>query len=421
MDERTRARKQNMKIYPLYRAISFDLIFYYAIEFLFLTQVKNISGSDIVLGGAFYAIFMILLQIPVSVLVDKIGTKKCTIAANIFNSIFVILIISCENLGTLIFAQFISSLCYSLKEVSDNALIQYSIPEAKKQGEIFSKLEGKGAKDYYLLNAITYICSGFLYIINPYIPLVGSLCFTILAIFLSLGFEEIEPEKKEKQTTEKYMDDLWEGIKFIAKSQRLRSLFLYSGIAWGVFCLMSTYRASLLVDIGTPEQVITIIAAIISIAASIGSKKQIQFHNYFRNKSLSAILFIIAFSILTVGIAGIINISYGITLSIIIIAFVLIDFVKGVSGILSTRYLANFASEKTQIYAVNSISKNLFRAGIGFLGSYLLRITNTTNSIILIGILLLITILGLVSYMKTRLGLKPEQYEDSEIYKEPNR
>ena len=105
MDERTRARKQNMKIYPLYRAISFDLIFYYAIEFLFLTQVKNISGSDIVLGGAFYAIFMILLQIPVSVLVDKIGTKKCTIAANIFNSIFVILIISCENLGTLIFAQ----------------------------------------------------------------------------------------------------------------------------------------------------------------------------------------------------------------------------------------------------------------------------------------------------------------------------
>ncbi len=40
-EEITKARKQNMKIYSLYRAISCDIIFYYAIEFLFLTQVKN--------------------------------------------------------------------------------------------------------------------------------------------------------------------------------------------------------------------------------------------------------------------------------------------------------------------------------------------------------------------------------------------
>ena len=30
-------RKQNMKIYSLYRMLSLDIIFYYAIEFLFLT------------------------------------------------------------------------------------------------------------------------------------------------------------------------------------------------------------------------------------------------------------------------------------------------------------------------------------------------------------------------------------------------
>ena len=54
-----KARKQNMKLYSLYRAISIDLIFYYAIEFLFLTQVKHLSSSDVVLGGAFYAIFIV--------------------------------------------------------------------------------------------------------------------------------------------------------------------------------------------------------------------------------------------------------------------------------------------------------------------------------------------------------------------------
>lgn len=418
MDEITKARKQNMKIYPYYRAISMDLIFYYAIEFLFLTQVKQLSSSDVVLGGAFYAVFMIIFQIPASIIIDKIGTKRCMIIANIFNAIFITLIMGCKNLGTLIFAQFMSAICFSLKDISDAALIQYSIPETKMQGEIFSKLEGRGAKYYYLLNALTYICSGFLYVINPYIPIIGSLFFAILSIFMSFGFREIEENKKEKQDTEQYLKEMWQGVKFIANSQRLRSLFLYSGIAWGIFCLMGTYRASLLVDIDTPEQIITIIAAIISVAASIGSKKQIQFHNFFRNKSLSAILFIITISIVIVGLAGIINFSYEITLSIIVISFVLIAFVKGISGVLSTRYLGNFANEKiiTQIYAVNAISRNTFRAIIGFLGSYLLRITNTINSIMLVGIILLVTVLGLVAYMKTRLGLKPNEYDENEFY-----
>lgn len=423
------ARKQNMKIYSLYRAISLDLIFYYAIEFLFLTQVKQISSADVVLGQAFYAIFMTIFQIPASIIVDKIGTRKCTILANVFNSLFVILIMCCQNLESLIFAQFISAVCFSLKDISDKALIHYSIPKTKKNGEIFSKLEGKAFKDYYLLNAVTSVCAGFLYVINPYIPMIGALCFTILSILMSLGFEEIEKEKykqeeirekREKQTAKKYMQDLVQGIKFIVNSQRLRSLFLYGGIAWGVFCLMVTYQTSLLVDIGVSEQIITIIAAIVGVASAIGSKKQMQFHNHFRNKSLSIILLLTTFSILIAGMAGIMNISYEINLAIIIICFAIIHFGDGMSGVLTTRYMGNFANKKilTQIFAVNAIGRNAFRAGIGFLGSYLLRITNTANSMILVGIILLVTVLGLISYMKTRLGLKPEEYGQKEIFEE---
>lgn len=423
-EELTKARKQNMKIYPLYRAISLDLIFYYAIEFLFLSQVKNISSADIVLAQSFYAIFMIILQIPASIVVDKIGTRKCTILANVFNFIFVILIMCCQNLKTLIFAQFISSLCYSLKEISDQTLIRISIPKTKKEGEIFARLEGRASKDYYLLNAITAILSGYLYLINPYIPMIFALCFTILSIFMSLAFKDIE-QKKEKQKTvkeeknKKYWEELMEGIEFIFGSQRLRSLFLCGGICWGIFCLMSTYRVSLLVDIGTPEYIITTIAAIVGVAASIGSKKQIQFHKYFRNKSLSAILLLTTFSVLIAGIIGSINISYWTNLIIITICFGIINFSKGIEGVLTTRYLGNFASEKilTQIFAINAIGRNTFRAIIGFFGSYLLRATNTLNSTIIVGIMLLVASMGLISYMKTRLGLKPEQYEQNEIFK----
>lgn len=245
MEEIVKARKQNMKLYSLYRAISIDLFFYYAIEFLFLTQVKNISSADFVLGQAFYAIFMMILQIPASICVDKLGTKKCTTLANIFNSIFILLIMNCNNLGDFIVAQFVSSLCFSLKDISDSTLIHCSIPKSKKEGEIFSKKEGRAYKDYYLLNAVTYILSGFLYVVNPYIPLILSFCITILATIMSLGFKDLE-EEKQKKSSKSYKEDFVKGIKFIFQSERLRSLFLYSGIAWGIFCLIATYRNKLI-------------------------------------------------------------------------------------------------------------------------------------------------------------------------------
>lgn len=123
---------------------------------------------------------------------------------------------------------------------------------------------------------------------------------------------------------------------------------------------------------------------------------------------------------MVIGIASILNISYGITLAIVILGFILIDFVKGISLVLTKRYLRNFASEKilTQIYAINAISSNIFRAMIAFLGSYLLGLTDTTNCMIMVGIILLITVLGLASYMKTRLGLKPKEYSENEFFRE---
>lgn len=421
--EVVKARKQNMKIYSLYRAISLDLIFYYAIEFLFLTQVKNITPSQVILSQSFYAIFMIILQIPASIVVDRLGTKKCTILANVFNVMFVLLIMTCGSIYQLIFAQFISSLCYSLKDISDEALLRFSIPDTKKKGDIFSKIEGKGFQNYFFVNSITAVISGFLYVINPYIPITATLVFAIISVIMSFGFEDIEKTKRlhkneEIPTKRHYFKELKEAIAFIIKSQRLRSLFIYAGISWGVFCLISTYRSSILVDIGTPTQIITAIAAIVGIASSIGSKQQLYFNKKFKNKTLTIILISVTISILVAGLTVVLKAPYIITLIILIISFIIINIDKGMSLVLVTRYLGNFSSEKilTQIYAANAMVKNFLRAIIGFLGSYLLDITTTANAMVIVGIFLIIISISLIGYMKTRLGLKPEEYDKNEIY-----
>ena len=56
-EEIQKMRKVNMKIFPTYKKLAWDYLFFYTIDFLFLTQIKGISASDVVLKSTFYALF----------------------------------------------------------------------------------------------------------------------------------------------------------------------------------------------------------------------------------------------------------------------------------------------------------------------------------------------------------------------------
>lgn len=173
-----------------------------------------------------------------------------------------------NNLKILAIAQLVSAICFALKNISDKAILQYSIPEGRCQGEIYSKIEGRGTRNYYIINAVTSLLSGFLFIINPYLPMIGTLIFTIIAFVISLGFTDIQKiKRKEKisaiKQTEEYLIDLKDTFTYIVNSKRLRSLFLYSGISWGIYSLITTYRSSLLVDMSVSPQFITAITALV--------------------------------------------------------------------------------------------------------------------------------------------------------------
>jgi len=69
-------RKTNMRIFPTYKRLAWDYLFFYTIDFLFLTQIKGISASDVMLKSTFYAFFSIVLQLPANVIVEFLGRKN---------------------------------------------------------------------------------------------------------------------------------------------------------------------------------------------------------------------------------------------------------------------------------------------------------------------------------------------------------
>ena len=78
-EEIQKMRKTNMRIFPIYKKISWDYLFYYTIDFLFLTQIKNISAANVVLANSIYYFLNLILQVPVSIFVEFFGRKNSII------------------------------------------------------------------------------------------------------------------------------------------------------------------------------------------------------------------------------------------------------------------------------------------------------------------------------------------------------
>ena len=149
-----------MKLFPIHKMLSWDLLFYYTINFLFLTQIKNISASDVVLTDSFYALFVMILQIPINIIIAFLGKKKSLVIGNFLLVAHMLVIIFSRNIFDLILANFISAIGFGLKETVASAVLKESIPPSKYKNQIFSKLNSKGST---WINDTGAYCTGMLF------------------------------------------------------------------------------------------------------------------------------------------------------------------------------------------------------------------------------------------------------------------
>lgn len=418
--EETKIRKHNLKLYPRYLMLGFDLLFYYGIRVMFLTEVKGITSSQILLSSTIYAFFMIIMQVPATLLTSKLGYKNTAIAGNILNIIWALILITFKSFGGLALAQFISGTAFALKYVSESNLLSSSIPQAPtyQRNEIFSRLDKKGFSRYCMFSAISTIISGFLYNINPYIPIFLSLICIIASTAISFNFNDIR-EEESKQSFKDYMKDLKKGYKFITKSKRLRALLVMTGAVWGIIGLLDSYQLTLLQDIGATSVQIGIIFAMFELTRGLFSNTAIDFNKKFKNKSLTNILLTFAIGFILAGIIAFSHIPFYTKLITIVVILLVMGGANAIDQILAKKYVNNFTSTKIlpAIYSAKSICDNICRTIITLLGALVLGVYNIDTATVAMGIFILILTLGLTVYSKDKLGLKPEEYTQKDIYK----
>ena len=282
-------KKTNAKLFPIYKMFSWDLLFYYSIIYLFLTQAKNFSASEVLLAESFFTASCLFLQIPIGLLVDKFGKKNSLVFANICMCVFITILLFINNYKMLLLANFIDAIGYVIKGVCETNILYDSLPKGEKRGTLYSSIDGVGAARYYIIDAITSIIAGITFAIDPYIPVVLCLIVNIIALILSTRFKHIQSQREEysKETARQYFKELREAIKFTFNSKRMLCLMLFFGLMSGLTYNLSTYRSNILNSINIPAQYFGVIFAIIQIMAGICSKGQGWLHKRFKNNTLS--------------------------------------------------------------------------------------------------------------------------------------
>lgn len=409
-------RKRNMRLFPIYKTLSWDYLFFYTINFLFLTQIKNINPADVLIIDSFYYLFGMIAQIPTTFIVERLGRRNSMIVANILNALYMIIIIFSSNLANLITAEIVSALAFGMKEVADPSLLNESIPNSKNKSKIFAKINEKGASRYYILNAISTILAGILFQINGYIPIIISCIIIIIAAILSCRFIEPIKNQKLKIEHENTFEDLKKGFKFVLTSERLKSLLLYSAIMGSLLCIMQTYEINILEDLNISSVIIGILFAVLQLTSGIASKNQNRVHKRFKNKSLQMIAIGTIISIFITGITSLTIKNVYIAMIVIVISYILKYICSGLYYNLIEKYLRNFANEKidTKIFAVNKLLKSTVCATTGLGASFLLERLNTVYCILIIGVIYALLVVLICKYMKPRVGLPPEKYNKNE-------
>lgn len=406
---------KNLKLYPKYRRLAMDFLFFYTINVLFLTQVKHIAMSSVVLVDTFYSLFVVIAQIPMTILVRKVGIKKGAVLGNICNAIYLILVINSTNLFNLICAELACAMGFALKEICEPAILNESINLKKQEkSKLFSKIQGKAVSGYYLLSAISMILSGFLFEINGYIPLFISLFIILVTLAMSTKFDELENESIKKEKTS---ISFKEAMSFCFKSNRCKSLLIFSGCFYGIMTVLATYEIGLLEELNIYARYTGIIFAVLNIISALSSKFENIFQEKFKNRTLTLIGMALVISFIIAGCITTLKVPFWLMISIILLMYAIKYITVGLYQVFLLKYLSNFTNKEidTQIFSLNSFIGSISGVIFGLLGAFLTEKSSIAESMMIFGVVALILMIIILIYMKTRVGLKPEEYSELEL------
>jgi len=417
----SKKRRTNAILYPIYKMFSWDLLCFYSIEFLFYTITKGISASQVLILTSLYILFKVIFQIPSVAIADYFGKRKSMILGNGLLVIYQLILIFSPNFLWMVIANIFCGFGYDLKLIAEGNLLYDSVATRGGDG-IYTKIDSRGASGYYILNTVLAVISGYLFVINNYIPMYICLLFLVISFILSFRFKDIytakDIEKKQSFSAflKGYSNDIRDSFEFIKKSSRMKAYLIFATVFYGLIKVFNTYKNDLLTDMSVTEEQFSMIYAMLSLVAAISVTYSKKIQKQFKNKTLTVLSLSYILSMVFVGIISL-SVSNYIGLPFIIILYGITRISDSQWYVTEYTYLRNFTTAKSRnkITFTFELITCLGASIMSFLGAIILDYLNIRYVIIIVSLLLLAITIIVLDYMKTRIGLKPSQYKKEDL------
>ena len=272
--------KRNVKLYPSYRAFAYDFLFLWTISILYLTEVKGLTYSQVILLDSILMFAAFVMQVPITKFINKCGRVLSARIAAISWLGFALIYLFGQGFAIFIIANLLYGLGVAIRNITDIEILSLSLKKLNRKRD-YSKVEGKGLFIYNVIEAISSIAAGYLYeFVNPYAPMIGTVVCCIISVVLSFMIKDPiddEIEEKELDRIEEEKSKRAPSYKALLKRPFVISMIIFCFSFYGLLSVFSSLAKMYYQNINTPAYLFGYIFCALKLISALTYKYEFKY------------------------------------------------------------------------------------------------------------------------------------------------
>ena len=180
--------KKFLKVFPWYSGLTGDLLFYIAIDTLFLTIVKNFSPAEIVSITSLSQLICIALQFPVLYLIKKIGNTASVRTGAFFLLLSSLFIAFGKSYYLVLVGRIFHDVAAIFRSASVVAL-ENNLDLLDRRDD-FVRYRTSANTVYAVITMLISFVASYMFNLNHYLPMMGCIMTCALGFVLSLFMKD---------------------------------------------------------------------------------------------------------------------------------------------------------------------------------------------------------------------------------------
>ena len=401
-------------IFPWYAGLSGDLLFWVAIDTLFLTIVKKFNESQIVSLTTVSLIACIALQVLLLKIIKKIGNTNSVRLGSVLLLISSLLLTFGQNYIVIVLGKVIYEIAFTFQNMA-NVVLKNNL-ELQNRSNEYIKVKTKSNTIYATVTMIISFIASLMFNLNNYLPMFGCITFCLICFILSFyivdysNYNKIKEENKIKAKTKINYNKL---IIILIISYGIFYPIVNSGQSNGKLFI----QQELLLNFDV-EKTALIIGAILCISRIVRVVSNIAFnkiHDKYKEKVGVILSILLSISIILMILGSFIGNSVIIKFGIMSLGYIIILFIRDPFKVyMQDLALRKVGKERQQsLLTTMELSRKIGRAIMSLSFTMILVNNPMITVIVILFILSIIEILISIKLYKSIVSRKEVKSEES--------